>query len=259
LIEADSRKDNFNDVAELKTLTQNRGGLFFPCGEVNSLTSETTPALKFWSGAKGEIGIVSIRRDGDDIHFNIINKDEQSSPPKPVNISSEAFADGAIIRFESSYVFNGAATLIWARVGQEGQSFNVEPYEPGKYAFIIDGLESTGKTYEATISFIVNDFEGETKKVSVMTKRNPPIIWPYIYFGSADRNIDGTFPAGSRIPLKVYNASSAAEIIWSFNGTRISHEGDGYYTLTRNGSLKVEVIWEDGSRDITVKEIKVTD
>ena len=258
LIEADSRKDSFNDANEMKTLTANLNGIFYPYGEVNSLTPDTTPALSFWSGNKGDLGIVSIRRKGDNILFNLVNKNESVSPPTPVNIRSEAFADGAIIRFESSYIYDGDATITWARVGQEGQTSVLAPYEPGKYAFITDGMESTGKTYEASISFIRDNIEGEAKKVSIMTKRKPSIVWPCIYFGSADRNHDGTFPSGSRIPLKVYNATSAAEVIWRFNDARISHEGDGYYTLTRSGTLRVDVLWEDGSRDTVVKEIRIT-
>ena len=37
----------------------------------------------------------------------------------------------------------------------------------------------------------------------------------YIYLGGATRNLDGSFPSGARIPLRVFNASGVQEVRWT--------------------------------------------
>ncbi len=255
LIEADSRKDSFIDTNEFLTLNQNISGIFFPYGEVNALTSESSPALTFWSGGESELGLVGIRKREDGISFNLIGKEDSSDPPAVSSIVAEAFTDAAIIRFESSYAYEGEATATWSRTGQEGETVTVAPYAPGKYALILEGLEPTGKTYTVKVSFIKDDIEGESRSISFMTKRAPSVKWPYIHFGSAERNGDSSFTEGSRIPLRVYNATDAADITWYFKEEIISHDGDGYFTLPSEGTLKAIVEWEDGSTDTITKEI----
>ena len=44
---------------------------------------------------------------------------------------------------------------------------------------------------------------------------------------------------------------------WSLNGKPISVSSDGYYYIKEEGTLKAEVSYEDGSKDIIVKEIKL--
>jgi hypothetical protein len=132
------------------------------------------------------------------------------------------------------------------------------PYETGRYAAILENLESAGKTYETDIVFISNEIEGETKRTSVITKRMTSAGWPYIYLGSMERNDDGTFNKGTRSPLRVYGATGAAEIRWEFNGKPITHEGDGYYTLNESGVLQATIFWEDGSIDKVMKQITIS-
>ena len=91
-----------------------------------------------------------------------------------------------------------------------------------------------------------------------MTKRSPAIGWPYIYLGSIERTDDGSFKSGTRLPLRVYGATDAAEIRWKFNGKTITHDGDGYYTLKGSGTLQAEIQWEDGSVDKIMKQITIS-
>lgn len=255
LVEADSRKDSFIDMNEFIALNQNISGIFFPYGEVNAITAETSPALAFWSGKKSDAGLAGIRKTENGISFNFIDTGGTASPPNVASIVAEAFTDAAIIRFESSYVYEGDATVTWNRTGSEGETVMVSPYAPGKYALILEGLEPTGKTYSVKVSFTKDGMEGESKTIAFMTKRAPSVKWPYIYFGSAERNSDGTFAEGSRIPLRIYNTAGAAGITWYFEGEKVSHDGDGYFTLPSSGTLKATVEWEDGSADIITKEI----
>ena len=145
--------------------------------------------------------------------------------------------------------------ISWGRAGKDKETLTTDAYETGKYAVILENLESGGKTYEIDILFSSDGLEGEVRQTSVMTKRMPEIEWPYIYLGNMERNSDGTFRKGVRSPLRVYGASGAAEVRWTFNGKEIRHDGDGYYTLNESGTLQAEVYWKDGSIDKVIKEI----
>lgn len=257
LIEADSRVDSFSDSQDLYDRTRNLKGLFFPYNDVTSFTNESSPGIKFWSGRMSTWGITAIKKEGKDIKFNFVDENAIAAPPSPINMAYRSFADAAIINFESSYVYDGEAVLTWKRTGQEGETISIAPYKPGKYCVILEGLEPGGKTYDVEVHFAAEGMEGESGKISFMTKRMPPVEWPYIYLTGSPKNSNGTFSKGTRIPLRVYNAGDAAEIIWYFNGRQVTHEGDGYYTLEKNGTLKAEVLWEDGSKEVIVKEITI--
>jgi hypothetical protein len=81
--------------------------------------------------------------------------------------------------------------------------------------------------------------------------------YPYIYLNNTTRNTDGSFPRGARIPLRVFNATGVAEVHWFFDGTRIGTDADGGYSLRRSGLLKAEILYEDGSTEVIVKQITV--
>ena len=245
LLEADGRSDSFNTMDDFVTSRQRITGIFYPYEETDFIN------------AGGENTITSIKKTGDIIRFNFLNS-ETETPPYAVNITKEVFADAAIIRFESNYPYEDEATVIWGRSGQEKDSLRIMPYETGRYAAILENLESAGKTYETDIVFISNEIEGETKRTSVITKRMTSAGWPYIYLGSMERNDDGTFNKGTRSPLRVYGATGAAEIRWEFNGKPITHEGDGYYTLNESGVLQATIFWEDGSIDKVMKQITIS-
>lgn len=257
LIEADSRVDSFSDSQDMYDRTRNLKGLFFPYNDVTSFTNESSPGIKFWSGRMSTWGITAIKKEGKDIKFNFVDENAIAAPPSPINMAYRSFADAAIINFESSYVYDGEAVLTWKRTGQEGETISIAPYKPGKYCVILEGLEPGGKTYDVEVHFAAEGMEGESGKISFMTKRMPPVEWPYIYLTGSPKNSNGTFSKGTRIPLRVYNAGDAAEIIWYFNGRQVTHEGDGYYTLEKDGTLKAEVLWEDGSKEVIVKEITI--
>lgn len=257
LIEADGRTDAFTDTKHYTALTSNIGGIFFPYGNTTALTYDTTPALSWWSGEKGTFVLTGITRDGNKITFSVIGGSEATTPPSPVGITYESFMDAAIISFSSSHAFEGEATVSWGLTGKETQSVKVAPYESGRYSVTLEGLESGNKTYTVSICFEIGGAVGESASVSFMTRRKPSVSWPFIHIGNAERNSDGTFPAGSRLPLRVYNATDAAEVEWFFNDRRITTEGDGYYTIKEGGELKAKVTWEDGGTDTIVKQIVI--
>ena len=227
---------------------------------MNTLAPEGTPGLSFWSGGHSEFTLTGISlNESGGVDLSVITDSEKVSPPS-VNpdVRHETFSDAAIISFESNREYEGEATVCFGLTGKEADTLAVMPYESGKYALILEDLEPS-RTYTVTISFILEDIEGRKKSISFMTKKKPKVDWPYIHFGTAARNTDGTFPEGTRIPLKVINASDAVQVIWTFNGREISHEGDFYHTLTHSGTLRAQIIRKDGSEDIVIKEITIAE
>ena len=256
VLEADNRNDSFTDRNEYISLLSNVSGIFYPYGNKNSITPETSPSLTSWAGNHNKAMITGIKRSGSTIQFNISGNSEETTPPTAVNAVVEEFADAAIIRFDSSREYEGKAVIEWGRYGSDETVITeISPYQPGKYSVTLEGLESGGKTYMVNIWFEINEVSGKALSLSVMTKKLPPVEWPYIYLGSAARDEAGYITAGSRMPLRVYNATSAAKIEWTFNGKPVKPEGDGYYTVTGSGTLKAHIYWSDGSKDIIIKEI----
>ena len=90
-----------------------------------------------------------------------------------------------------------------------------------------------------------------------MTKVYREGTYPYIYFNNTQRNLDGSFPAGSKIPLRVFNATAVEEVRWSLDGRRITPEADGNYTLVRSGTLAAQILHTDGTTETIYKQITV--
>ena len=257
LIEADGRTDRFSTTDEYQKGLQNIAGIFFPYLEINALNTDGFPALTFWNGTEAEGSIIDIRKTEAAIQFTYLGEDGALIPPTAVNITKEVFASAAIIGFESSYTYDGDATVIWGRSGQEKDTLTVSPYTTGKYAIFLENLESAGKTYEIDIVFRSDIMDGEVRSTSVMTKRMPSVKWPYIHLGNAKRHTDGSFDIGAKIPLIVYGAHDVEMIRWSLDGKEIRRGEDMYYTLEKEGMLKVVIYHSDGSTDIITKEIMI--
>lgn len=256
LIEADSRTDAITEDSYLSAF-RNISGVFFPYNSVNSLTPDSNPGLKFWSGKEGEISINNIKRDGDNITFSVSGFSEATTPPTAMTIRTEAFMDAAIINFDSSWAYEGEATVIWGRTGHETTETKVLPFQPGKYSVTLENLVPGNKTYSVSIMFTIDGVSGNSSTASFMTSKESPVDWPYIFIGRNKTHSDGTFRKGAKIALRVYNAAEAESVRWTFNGTEIRPEGDGYYTLQESGVLRAHVNWADGSEDIIEKKITV--
>ena len=81
--------------------------------------------------------------------------------------------------------------------------------------------------------------------------------YPFIYLNSSERNSDGSFKKGGRMPLRVFNARGAAHVDWIFSDSVLTTDGSGYYTVQGNGTIKAVVDYEDGSTDVITKQITV--
>ena len=139
----------------------------------------------------------------------------------------------------------------------EEKEYVVPPYEEGKYAFVIDGLSSR-TAYSAKIYFKASGIPGTVNdKCKFTTKSSYSGTYPYIILSGAERGSDGSFAKGTEIPLRVCNATDAEGVLWYFNDSEIAPSDDGYYHLKKSGTVRAEVIYSDGSKDVIVKEIIV--
>ena len=257
MVEADMRQDGYTASEEdaFNLARRNIQGVFFPSGQNNSIPSDGISGLGFWSGERCKASITNIRTDGAKVLFNVIGFSETVLPPEVTAVKAEAFMDAAIIRFESDREFEGEAVVAWGRTGMDKDTVKVTPYEPGKYSVTLEGLQPDNKTYTASIHFEISGIAGDASSVSFMTKKSPSVKWPFIYMTGIKTNSDGTLPPGTKLPLRLCNATDAAEISWEFNGQPTAPEGDGYLTVTKGGVLKAHIIWEDGSHETVMKEI----
>ena len=241
------------DLIEAIPGASNVRNVFYPVYGVTDIDEESFTS---WSGEVGRFAITGIRMEGENVVFNVIGGDEEV-PPLPVSIGCEKFQDAAIITFESNRIYDGEATISWGVTGKDVQTLNAASHEPGKYAVVLDGL-TPRTSYTVTISFVLNDVAGKEGTVSFMTNSDNG-GYPYIYLKNVKRNPDGTFPMGSRLPLRIYNAIGARDILWTFNGGWICPDKSGYYKVRKDGELKAVISWEDGSKDVLVKEIKISE
>lgn len=257
LLEADGRQDGFSpeESDQHRISASNINGVYFPYTDITSITPESNPGLTYWSGGKSKASITNIRWENGNIAFSIIGFSESSTPPEVKNIAHEAFSDAAIVRFESSRLFDGNAVVSWGRTGKETQSMTVQAYEPGKFAAVIKGLEPGNKTYTVTMAFEIEGIVGKSESASFMTKKAPAVSWPYIYMTNVTKTPDGRITKGTEIPLILSNASEAASIKWTFDDMPVGDGGNGYLTVTESGTLKAQIIFEDGSETVVIKEI----
>lgn len=252
LIEADGRTDHFNSEDDYYDLMSNIKGVFFPFGG-DSMLKDSKPSLKLWNGKSSGISITHIVQNSDgSITFNVSGFDGEE-PPMTNRINVTPFPDAALISFESDIPHDGDATVTWGPTGQENTTVKVEPYEPGKYSLVIEGLIPDSKSYTVSVYFEVNDLKGKVKETSFLTSRSPSVTWPFISMIKDELSSDDEL----RMILRVYNASEGKEIRWSFNGKEKSPEPDGYFRFTRSGTIRAKVYWNDGSTDTLEKTIKV--
>ncbi len=254
LIEADGRSHFIPAEKGQEIFKESIATVFFPQDHATALTPTGTPQLSFWSGSTPEVSITGIKAEGDDISFNVISNADVQTLPRPINISHTAFPDAAVIRFSSSDpTLEGEPVMEWRRSGTNDE-FTVETpveYAPGEYLCKLTGLESGNISYETRIKFISENSIGKAEKHSFMTKRKPPVSWPYIFI------TDSTGTAGKGLELYVVNASKAAAIEWFYNDTEVDAGLDTRLFPDESGTLKAVVSWEDGSKDIILKELEV--
>jgi M6 family metalloprotease-like protein len=259
LIEADKRKDSFISYGDNTywTLMQSLQGIFFPYGDVNSLTPLTTPGLKGWGSTTVEYSITDIAIADGKATFSTIGFSSESIPT-PTKISKEIHQDCVILRFNSNMPFSGNARVVYSAADQKAETVIVPSYKEGSWAVELDRLKPM-TSYTLQITFVYDGVSGETVTTTFMTKKQEEGALPYIYLGDASRNENGSFKKGSIIPLRVYNSAEAVSVKWLFDGSAVKRDEDLRFKLTKSGVLQAFVTWEDGSEDVIIKKIRISD
>ena len=234
--------------------------IFFPytAGSTSStsFTPETDPAFVFRSGTESSLAITGIEKSGDNIVLTVT--EYTGKVPEPASVSAEIFQDAAIITWASSTGHDGKAVIEWSEsAGGEKYSAEIEKgYETGQYSYTIEGL--TPRTAYKTNIYFENDGVAGTKKECNFTTKSPRSQhYPFIYLFNIKSNGDGTYPAGSKFPLRLYNAYDADGIDWYMDGVQISTDASGYYIPETSGELRAEIHYDDGTTSIVTKYIVI--
>lgn len=195
-----------------------------------------------------ELSLTGIRRlDDGAVTFEVIRALEISG--------TDIFQDAAIISWtlHEGITDVRSYTVEWWH-GQDGHKSVTLP--SGSRSFTLEGL-APGTAYNVRLTASTDGGGGFSASHAFRTWSVPANTPPYIYLNSAGRNPDGSFVKDAAIPLRVFNATGAAEMRWYFDGRRIDAGADGFFHPDRSGVLKVEILWEKGGSDIIIKKINV--
>lgn len=229
--------------------------IYFPYSGVNSIAPDGSRRLEFWGADRPEVVINSIALDGSDVTMSV-TRDVLSLPPEVTDVVTDRFQSAVIVSFASSAAsFSGFARVEYAESGKKDFSVvDVYAHEAGRYAFRLDGLKPT-TSYEARIHFTNGDTDGKSTTLRFMTMSMPSNARPYIALNNVERNDDGSFRVGCRLPLVVGGIKDCEGIRWFYNDREISAGADCYFTPTSSGELKADVVYSDGSHDLLAKTI----
>ncbi len=219
--------------------------IFFPIGQRNYLEASR---LKYWSGNTGETSLKNIVKSSNRISFEISGK---------FAATTDVFQRAVIVNFECDAV--GNANLSWGVKGStETETAIVASYGGGKYSYTIEDL-NPAVSYVIGISYKNSTNDTINKSLNVTTKSFYTDYPVHIeLLGVQGRNTDGSFQAGSKLPLQLVNANrSVEEVRWYFDSERIYVGEDGYFTLTESGKLDAHIYYKNGEIEIIRKEIVI--
>ena len=234
------------DLIESIPIAKDVFQVFWPNGTHTAFNASTNPPMTWWSGGKPETGITDIRKDGTFVYFNISG---------PVTLDKvEEFQDAAIVLWSMTGEENAESCISIRQSGGNATEYRVRPYAPGSYSYTFEGL-TPDRTY--TITVCNPDIREYSVSADFTTKKYYSDGYPFIYLNSSERNSDGSFRKGGRMPLRVFNARGAARVSWVFSDSVLTTDGSGYYTVQGSGTIKAVVDYENGSTDVITKQITV--
>lgn len=216
--------------------------VFFPAVEGQSISSESSPNLGFWSGGAAELALKNIRRleDGS-VSFKVI---------RPIGEAKiMAFQTSALLTWSLDEFVKDDFVLASIVVSSENaEEILIEQglNDVGGITLNIDGLKSNSLyKVELKVHCKNEDYSQISYfKTHRIDERN---TIPFILTEGLEKK---------RIPLQVFNSYDALEIRWSFNGESISVDSEGFFTIPGSGVLRAELLYEDGSIDVINKEIR---
>lgn len=239
--------DKANDISQI----------MWPYGKNNSFTPQLSPSFTLWDGSSSPLSITDILQIGDNVSFNVV-KSESANPEKAVDIRRDIYQDTAIIQWKTDV--SGSTSPAFILIGEKGKSetgeMTVNAFEPGKYAIRLEGLKPA-TTYTMKIHYEASGVKGEVVNVQFSTKKIYREGYPFIFLNTVKRNEDGSFPAGSMLPLVLLNANKFKAVEWYMDDRSIIADKNGYFKLTRSCKIKAVILYIDGSKEIIEKSMRV--
>lgn len=239
--------DKANDISQI----------MWPYGKNNSFTPQSSPSFTLWDGSSSPLSITDILQIGDNVSFNVV-KSESANPEKAIDIRRDIYQDTAIIQWKTDVP--GSTSPAFILIGEKGKSetgeMTVNAFEPGKYAIRLEGLKPA-TTYTMKIHYEASGVKGEVVNVQFSTKKIYREGYPFIFLNTVKRNEDGSFPAGSMLPLVLLNANKFKAVEWYMDDRSIIADKNGYFKLTRSCKIKAVILYIDGSKEIIEKSMRV--
>lgn len=239
--------DNANDISQI----------MWPYGKNNSFTPQSSPSFTLWDGSSSPLSITDILQIGDNVSFNVV-KSESANPEKAIDIRRDIYQDTAIIQWKTDVP--GSTSPAFILIGEKGKSetgeMTVNAFEPGKYAIRLEGLKPA-TTYTMKIHYEASGVKGEVVNLQFSTKKIYREGYPFIFLNTVKRNEDGSFPAGSMLPLVLLNANKFKAVEWYMDDRSIIADKNGYFKLTRSCKIKAVILYIDGSKEIIEKSMRV--
>lgn len=239
--------DKANDISQIMR----------PYGKNNSFTPQSSPSFTLWDGSGSPLSITDILQIGDNVSFNVV-KSESANPEKAIDIRRDIYQDTAIIQWKTDVP--GSTSPAFMLIGEKGKSetgeMTVNAFEPGKYAIRLEGLKPA-TTYTMKIHYEASGVKGEVVNVQFSTKKIYREGYPFIFLNTVKRNEDGSFPAGSMLPLVLLNANKFKAVEWYMDDRSIVADKNGYFKLTRSCKIKAVILYIDGSKEIIEKSMRV--
>ena len=266
LVEADpNARDSYQAAYKVRNWSSIKAlasHAFWPFESHSLYTCDTDPAFVFWSGTPSPLGLTDIRlKDDGSISFIAYNDlDEDKRAPAVDDVNWEAFQDACILQWRcQDPTFTGTSVIRYGlKDAAQLKEVEVQPYAPGKYAYVIEGL-TPSTAYAVQLLCRKGGIPGPVNGTADFTTNlgKKDGSYPFIYLKNVARGTGGSFAPDTPIPLRVYNTPDADGVTWYFDGKKIEHGADGYYHLTRSGELKAVVSYPSGSTDIITKKIVV--
>lgn len=239
--------DKANDISQI----------MWPYGKNNSFTPQSSPSFTLWDGSGSPLSITDILQIGNNVSFNVV-KSESANPEKAIDIRRDIYQDTAIIQWKTDVP--GSTSPAFILIGEKGKSetgeLTVNAFEPGKYAIRLEGLKPA-TTYTMKIHYEASGVKGEVVNVQFSTKKIYREGYPFIFLNTVKRNEDGSFPAGSMLPLVLLNANKFKAVEWYMDDRSIIADKNGYFKLTRSCKIKAVILYIDGSKEIIEKSMRV--
>lgn len=226
--------------------------IFFPYGDNDSFSPASDPAFESWSGEASGMSVTEIKHESGSVSF-LVYENEYSLLPSVDEISVDEFQDAAIITWTADT--ESPADVVLSLKGEQVESLSVNPYGEGKYSVTFEGLKPSS-TYTVSISYSIGGVSGRVRIRQIST--HPATSYPpYIYLYNVARNSDGSFPKGTRLPLRLYNAADAEDIVWTMDGEEVTVGESGYYVPGKSGMLRAVAVFPDGTEYRMSKHIEI--